>query len=55
MSSTRQGFYWWEIDITYYILKTLSFVGLVWDIQEVPEKVRNSNFIEGSRESQKAA
>lgn len=55
MSSTRQGFYWWEIDITYYILKLLSYVGLVWDIQEVPEKVRNSNFQEGSREARKAA
>lgn len=55
MSSTRQGFYWWEIDITYYILKLMSYVGLVWDIQEVPDKVRNSNFKEGSREAKKAA
>jgi stearoyl-CoA desaturase (delta-9 desaturase) len=38
-SSCRQGFYWWEIDMTYYVLKMLSWVGLVWDIREVPEHV----------------
>ena len=37
--STRQGFYWYEYDITYYILKALSFVGLVWKLQPVPESV----------------
>ena len=42
-SSTRQGFYWWEIDITYYILKMLSWVGLVWDLKEPPRKIRESN------------
>lgn len=42
-SSTRQGFYWWEIDITYYVLKMLSWVGLVWDLKEPPRKIRESN------------
>ncbi len=37
--STRQGFYWYEYDITYYILKALSFVGLVWKLQPVPQSV----------------
>lgn len=37
--STRQGFYWWEIDLTYYILKALSWVGLVWDLRTPPHKV----------------
>ncbi len=41
-SSTRQGFYWWEIDITYYLLKMMSWVGLVWDIQEVPSHIKRS-------------
>ena len=41
-TSTRQGFYWWEIDITYYLLKMMSWVGLVWDIQEVPSHIKNS-------------
>lgn len=36
-SSANQGFYWWEFDISYYMLKTLSMVGLVWDLRGVPE------------------
>jgi stearoyl-CoA desaturase (delta-9 desaturase) len=39
MGSTRQGFFWWEIDVTYYVLKCLSWVGLVWDIKEPPARV----------------
>ncbi|HJL18139.1 MAG TPA: acyl-CoA desaturase [Sandaracinaceae bacterium LLY-WYZ-13_1] len=39
MNSARQGFYWWEIDITYYSLKLLSWVGLIWNIKEPPARV----------------
>jgi stearoyl-CoA desaturase (delta-9 desaturase) len=39
MSSTRQGFRWWEIDPTYYTLKAMSWVGLVWDLREPPAAV----------------
>lgn len=38
MGCTRQGFYWWEIDITYYILKILSWMGIIWDLKPVPGK-----------------
>ena len=38
-SSTRQGFYWWEVDVTYYVLKALSWVGIVWDLREPPARV----------------
>ncbi len=37
--ATRQGFYWWEIDLTYGILRALSWVGLVWDLRPVPAKI----------------
>lgn len=37
--SCRQGFFWWEIDLTYYVLKALSVVGIVWDIQVPPQEV----------------
>lgn len=37
--STRQGFYWWQIDITYLILKAMSWVGIIRDLQPVPEHV----------------
>jgi stearoyl-CoA desaturase (delta-9 desaturase) len=40
-SSVRQGFYWWEFDITYYILVVMSWCGLVWDLTPVPEKILN--------------
>jgi stearoyl-CoA desaturase (Delta-9 desaturase) len=39
-SATRQGFYWWEIDITYYLLRCLAAVGIVWDLTPVPERIR---------------
>jgi len=38
-SSTRQGFRWWEVDFTYYVLKALSWVGLVRDLRAPPEEV----------------
>lgn len=38
-SSTRQGFKWWEIDITYYTLRALAAVGLVWDLREPPRHI----------------
>ena len=39
MASARQGFYWWEIDITYYTLKAMSWLGLVWDLRKVPAHI----------------
>lgn len=44
-ASARQGFYWWEIDPSYYILKLLSVFGLVWDIRPVTERALNSRRI----------
>jgi stearoyl-CoA desaturase (delta-9 desaturase) len=38
-SSTRNGFYWWEIDITYYGLKALSWTGLIWGLKPVPQSI----------------
>jgi len=35
-ASARQGFYWWEIDISYYLIRLLGFAGIVWDIKPVP-------------------
>lgn len=37
--STRQGFYWWQIDMTYYILKIMSCLGLVWALKPIPARV----------------
>lgn len=38
--STAQGFFWWEIDLTYYILKLMSLFGIVWEISKVPDHVK---------------
>jgi len=40
--AARQGFYWWEIDGTYYVLKLLAAVGLIWDLHGVPAHVREA-------------
>ncbi len=40
--SVRQGFRWYEYDITYYILRCLALTGLIWDLHPVPEEVLNS-------------
>jgi stearoyl-CoA desaturase (delta-9 desaturase) len=39
MSCTRQGFYWWELDITYYLLKALSWTRLIWGLKPVPKSI----------------
>jgi stearoyl-CoA desaturase (delta-9 desaturase) len=41
--SARQGFYWWEIDITYYLLKLLSWLGIVRDLRGLPQGLREQN------------
>jgi stearoyl-CoA desaturase (delta-9 desaturase) len=38
-NSTRQGFFWWEIDISFYILSFMSMLGLVWDLKAVPKRI----------------
>jgi stearoyl-CoA desaturase (Delta-9 desaturase) len=38
-AAARQGFYWWELDITFYVLKLLSYLGLVWELREVPAHI----------------
>ncbi len=54
-SSVRQGFRWWEVDATFYILKSLSWTGLVWDLKAPPrELVRNEHRL-GRRTIERAA
>ncbi len=38
-STANQGFYWWEIDVSYYSLKLLNALGLVRDLRKPPDKV----------------
>jgi len=39
--SARQGFRWWEYDFTYYGLRLLGALRLVWDLKPVPEAFRH--------------
>lgn len=41
--AARQGFYWWEIDFTYYGLKLLAAMGLIWDLRKVPKPIRDAH------------
>ena len=37
MASVKQGFFWWEIDFSYYTLRVMSWCRLVWDLRMPPE------------------
>jgi stearoyl-CoA desaturase (delta-9 desaturase) len=38
-STANQGFFWWEIDISYYVLRVLAAVGLVRDLRMPPRHI----------------
>jgi stearoyl-CoA desaturase (Delta-9 desaturase) len=53
--SANNGFYWYEFDITYYILKVLSWFGLIWDLKMPPKHVleegkRRDAILKGKKE-----
>jgi stearoyl-CoA desaturase (delta-9 desaturase) len=37
--AARNGFYWWEFDITWYVIKSMQAIGLAWDVQPVPKRI----------------
>ena len=43
--SARQGFFWWELDITYHVLALMARLGIVKDLRPVPEHVIHKNRI----------
>jgi len=54
-SSVRQGFRWWEFDPTFYILKSLSWLRVVWDLKRPPEAVLRNEQRLGARVIDRAA
>lgn len=40
--AARQGFAWYEFDLTYYLLRLMSWFGLVWDLKRVPAALRQT-------------
>jgi stearoyl-CoA desaturase (delta-9 desaturase) len=39
MTSANQGFFWWEIDVTFYVLVALEKIGIVWDVRRAPPHI----------------
>lgn len=39
-NSVRQGFFWWELDLTYLTLRAMQALGLTWDLKPVPARVK---------------
>ena len=37
--SVRMGFRWWEIDLTYYLLRGMAALGLIWNLRPVPARI----------------
>ena len=54
-ASVRQGFRWWEYDPTYYLLKLLSYLGVVWDLKKPPVAVLRNEQRLGARVIERAA
>ncbi len=54
-ASARQGFYWYEIDLTYYVLVVLSWFGIVRDLKMPPAQVLRNQQRLGSRVVRQAA
>jgi stearoyl-CoA desaturase (delta-9 desaturase) len=44
-ASANMGFYWWEIDLSWYTLWGLSRLGLVWDLRRPTQTIMASNRI----------
>jgi stearoyl-CoA desaturase (Delta-9 desaturase) len=53
--SVRQGFRWWEVDATYYILRGLSWIGVIWDLKLPPQTLLRGEQRLGARVIDRAA
>jgi stearoyl-CoA desaturase (Delta-9 desaturase) len=42
-NTVNQGWFWWEIDLTFYVLKMLSWVKVVHSLRTVSEQTRNAH------------
>lgn len=53
-ASVNQGWFWWEVDLSFYVLKFLSWLGIVWDLRIVPDHIR-ANTIDGGARKREAS
>ncbi len=45
MNSANQGFFWWEVDVSYYTLRALALVGVVRDLRRPPAHVLREKLV----------
>jgi stearoyl-CoA desaturase (delta-9 desaturase) len=54
--AARNGFYWWEFDPTWYVIRAMAAVGLVWGIQSVPSRIyEEARVVKAARASKPVA
>ena len=54
--AARNGFYWWEFDPTWYVIRAMAAVGLVWGIQSVPTRIyEEARVVKAARASKPVA
>src|SRR5207244_12069746 len=55
-NTANQGWFWWEVDLTFYTLKVLSWVGLVSDLRMPGDAVKNAHlkYSDGERQTLRA-
>lgn len=53
--AARNGFYWWEFDPTWYVIRAMKAVGLAWDVQAVPKRIyEEARVVKAKRATRKA-
>ena len=45
-SSARQGIRWWEVDLSFYLIKVMERIGLVWSVKPGPNEVQINRALE---------
>ena len=50
MNAARVGFYWWELDLAYLVLKLLAVFRIVWDLKPVPKHILEEGRLSHVRE-----
>lgn len=43
--SVKQGFSWWQIDVSYYLLKMMEKIGLIWDLKYPNKRLLKNKLI----------
>jgi len=54
MASANQGFYWWEIDGSFYLIRAFQMLGLVWDVRTAPKKIVDGTIRAAERRGEQA-